>query len=967
MLASKTFVRKTRKGAVLKVVREHYLRDDVWCGVKGCTLCKQQAPVLESCPIMESDLCTHPHYLLPDTNVVLHQMDFLEDPAVTNVILLQIVLQKVKHQNLGVYKRIRDVIGNPAKKFYVFANEHHHETFVEREGSESSNDRNDRAIRTATRWYNEHLSQAVKAADAPRVVLVTNDRDNREKARETGLESHTVYEYVKSLVAHPSLMDRLARCDEADGADSKKILCPEHLPLSVIQSGLKSGKYLQGAFQGSRENYLEGSVNVHSMEKWVLVQGRENLNRAVHEDVVAVELFPESEWSCPSGVVMKDADETTQVENEDEEEAQLKGKESVPVQKQPADKSLLRPTGRVVGIIKRNWRPYCGTLLPRSAGMQGRGHTFVPADKRIPRVRLVTRQGSTLLGKRIIVSIDSWPRSSRFPHGHFVRELGEIGDKETENEVLLIEHDVPHQSFSAAVLADLPQMPWGITEDDFKAREDLRHLDICSVDPPGCTDIDDALHCRVLKNGNLEVGVHIADVSHFVRPNTALDLEASNRGTTVYLADKRIDMVPDLLSSNLCSLRGGEERLAFSCMWEMKPTTEIVSTRFTKSIIRSRAALTYAEAQLRIDDSKLTDPITASLRHLNRLAKILKQCRIDSGALTLASPEVRFEVDSETHDPVDLQAKELRETNSLVEEFMLLANISVAKHTFEAFSHCAVLRRHPSPPLSNYDILIKAGASKGVQIAVESAKALATSLDQATLPEEPFFNTMLRIMATRCMMQALYFCSGTLPVEEFHHYGLATPIYTHFTSPIRRYSDLIVHRLLAVSINADSTYPDLLDKHKAQQLCNHLNHRHKMAQYAARASINLHTQLFFKGRSHLEEGFVLFIRHNALQVLIPKYGLETTLFFDDKNSDENISVVPDESEPSLTVQDVKFRLFDRVIVKLAVEQSNIQQFKLKSYLVSPKVPGVSVSVEAGNKSGDVEETPPPTKKAKRTK
>ena len=447
--------------------------------------------------------------------------------------------------------------------------------------------------------------------------------------------------------------------------------------------------------------------------------------------------------------------------------------------------------------------------------------------------------------------------------------------------MLLVEHDVPHLSFSAAVLANLPQMPWSITSDDIKARTDLRHLNICSVDPPGCTDIDDALHCRRLENGNLEVGVHIADVSHFVRPNTALDKEAANRGTTVYLADKRIDMVPELLSSNLCSLRGGEERFAFSTIWEMTSEAEIVSTRFMKSIIRFRATLTYAEAQMRIDNATMVDPVTTSLRFLNQLAKKLKQIQVGKDALTLVSPEVRFEVDSETHDPIDLQTKELRDTNSLVEEFMLLANISVALHIRENFSHCALLRRHPSPPLSNYDILIKAGACKGEQLAVESAKALATSLDEATLQDEPYFNTMLRIMATRCMMQALYFSAGTIPVEEFHHYGLATPIYTYFTSPIRRYADLMVHRLLAVSIQADSTYPNLLNKHKMQQLCNHLNHRHKNAQYAARASVNLHTHLFFKSKDTVEEGFVLFVRKNSLQILIPKYGLENPLFFDD--------------------------------------------------------------------------------------
>ncbi|XP_075908339.1 exosome complex exonuclease RRP44-like [Petromyzon marinus] len=172
--------------------------------------------------------------------------------------------------------------------------------------------------------------------------------------------------------------------------------------------------------------------------------------------------------------------------------------------------------------------------------------------------------------------------------GHFVRSLGECGDKETETEVLLLEHDVPHQPFSQAVLACLPPPTFSITAEDQAGREDLRALSICSVDPPGCTDIDDALHCKPLDNGNTEVRVHIADVSYFIRPGNALDEEASLRGTTVYLCEKRIDMVPELLSSNLCSLRSNVNRLAFSCIWEMTPKAEIVSTRFTKSIINSK-------------------------------------------------------------------------------------------------------------------------------------------------------------------------------------------------------------------------------------------------------------------------------------------------------------------------------------------------------------------------------------------
>lgn len=853
------------------------------------------------------------------------------------------------------------MISDSSKKFHVFANEHHRDTFVEIRAGESANDRNDRAIRTAAQWYNKHMEEGKKGREiATKVIVITNDKENREKARALGLHAFTALEYAQSLIESPGLVDRLASSGETPEGNQKKekILFSEHQPLSAIQSGLKNGKYHQGTFQGSRQNYLEGHVSVVSMEKWVLVQGLQNLNRAVHEDIVAIELFPESEWSCPSGVVMKDVDDETTKEEEDKESGKEEGMDTSEANvRKNVDKSLLEPTGRVVGIIKRNWRPYCGTILPLSS-MKGIRHTFIPAERRIPRVRLETRQAANLLGKRIVVSIDAWPRSSRFPCGHFVRELGEIGDKDTENEVLLLEHDVPHQSFSQAVLADLPQLPWIITEDEHKKREDLRYLDVCSVDPPGCTDIDDALHCRQLENGNLEVGVHIADVSHFIRPGTSLDKEAANRGTTVYLADKRIDMVPELLSSNLCSLRGNEERLAFSTLWEITQGANIVSTRFVKSVIRSRAALTYAEAQMRIDEPKRSDPVTVSLRHLHRLAKVLKQDRINKGALTLASPEVRFEVDSETHDPIDLQTKQLKETNSLVEEFMLLANISVAKYIHQHFPHCALLRRHPAPPLSNYDILIKACNSKGVSIAVESAKSLAKSLEQATLPNEPYFNTMLRIMTTRCMMQAVYFCSGTLPPEEYHHYGLAMPIYTHFTSPIRRYSDLIVHRLLAVAITADQTYPDLLDKHKAQKLCNHLNHRHKMAQYAARASVRLHTQIFFRDKSPVEDGFVLFVHHNALQILIPKYGLEGMLFFDEKPGFK-LSIVPNDEKPSLEVQGITFHLFDPVKVRVQVEKSSIQQSKLKLYLVNPIVPGLYLEEKE-----DVTE-PPPSKRAKR--
>ncbi|KAM6140224.1 exosome complex exonuclease RRP44 isoform 2-T2 [Pterocles gutturalis] len=893
MLTSRTFLRRTRAGAVVKVVREHYLREDIPCGATTCRLCPPRPAGpglgLEAQPSgAASSLCPAPHYLLPDTNLLLHQIDILEDPVIKNVIVLQTVLQEVRNRSAPVYKRIRDVIQNPEKHFYSFTNEHHRETYIVQEQGETSNDRNDRAIRVAVKWYNEHLKK-IEDEEQIQVIFLTNDRTNKEKALEEGITAYTCEEYIKSLIANPELVDRLACVsDEGKEIESGKIIFPEHIPLSKLQQGIKSGIYLQGTYRASRDNYLEATVWIHGdaeENKEIIIQGLKHLNRAVHEDIVAVELLAKDEWVAPSSVVLQDDGQNEDdIENEEEKENILKTS---------VNKDMLRPTGKVVGIIKRNWRPFCGMLS-----------------------------------------------KSQIKEGHFVKNLGSAGDKETETEVLLLEHDVPHQPFSQAVLSFLPKMPWSITEQDMRYREDLRHLCVCSVDPPGCTDIDDALHYREVENGNIEVGVHIADVSHFIRPGNALDEESAKRGTTVYLCEKRIDMVPELLSSNLCSLRSNVDRLAFSCIWEMNHKAEILKTRFMKSIINSKASLTYAEAQMRIDSATMNDDITTSLRGLNKLAKILKKKRIDNGALTLSSPEVRFHMDSETHDPIDLQTKELKETNSMVEEFMLLANVSVAQKIYDEFPEFALLRKHPAPPPSNYDILVKAAKSKNLEIKTDSAKALAESLDKAESPEFPYLNTLLRILATRCMMQAVYFCSGM--DNDFHHYGLASPIYTHFTSPIRRYADIIVHRLLAVAIGADNTYPELTDKHKLADMCKNLNYRHKMAQYAQRASVAFHTQLFFKSKGVVnEDAYILFVRKNAVVVLIPKYGLEGTVFFEEKDK-PTPRLEYNNEVPSLTVEDTTLCVFDKVKVNVMLDASNIQHQKIRMVLVEPKILGDDV-------------------------
>ncbi|KAL5984268.1 Exosome complex exonuclease RRP44 A [Asimina triloba] len=1003
MLQSKSFVRKTKQGKVLKVVREHYLRDDIYCGASICKVCDSSAARLSSSasPI-----------LIVDTNVVLHQIDLLENPAINDVVVLSVVLEEVRNKNLSVYNRLRALCSNNARKFFVFSNEHHKDTFVKAMVGESPNDRNDRAIRVAASWYQSHLGGSAS------VLLITNDKENKRKATEEGISAETVESYVKSL-GEPSLLDLVVNTSSEDVSmadvedlrpSKRKVIYSEHKPMSEITSGLHRGIYHQGKLRVNRYNPFEAYVGSESIGDEIIIHGRNNMNRAFDGDIVAVELLPQEQWT--EGKSLSIADD----EEEDEEDVHL-----VPGSADDAPRNTniagaatttnpisCRPVGHVVGIIKRNWHSYCGSLepMPMPAGNGGIAHAlFVSKDRRIPKIRIQTRQLGNLLDKRIIVAVDSWDVLSRYPSGHYVRTIGEIGDRDTESEaslmrlvislscsyaikvgiVVLIENSIESRPFSAQVLACLPPLPWALSTEDLAnpSRQDLRHIRVFSVDPPEGKLVDLRLQ-------------NIADVTNFVHPGTPLDEEASKRGTSVYLVERRIDMLPKPLTEDICSLRADVERLAFSVIWvslmsvgqpdlrlvlsallsydgraislpvplnsllppslscskveffcayhrptfydwstrrgenapylstipslvglafpsasqrciqpselawlfppprgvssslidlaislilqscfqplrfglsleytiishdllwhplpEMTPDAEIISTRYTRSVIKSCAALSYVEAQARMDDSRLMDPLTTDLRNLNALAKIMRQRRIERGALTLASPEVKFQIDTETHDPLDIGMYQIREANQMIEEFMLAANVSVAEKILKHFPLCSLLRRHPSPTNEMLEPLLRTTAAVGLDLDVSTSKAFADSLDRA-VGDDPYFNKLIRILATRCMTQAVYFCSGDLSYPEFYHYGLAAPLYTHFTSPIRRYADVIVHRLLAAALGISKLPPIFQDRPQLTSISDNLNYRHRNAQMASRASVELHTLIFFRKRYGIE-------------------------------------------------------------------------------------------------------------------
>ncbi|MQL88528.1 hypothetical protein Taro_021094, partial [Colocasia esculenta] len=565
MLQSKSFMKMTRHGRAVKVVREHYLRDDIYCGAQFCKVCNTSEARFSS---------SASTIIIVDTNVVLHQVwvrlkstalwfsinfcafllifaacciaqiDLLENPAIDDVVVLDVVMEEVKNKNLSVYNRLKALCTNSQRKFFVFYNEYHKDTYVKQMVGETSNDRNDRAIRVATQWYQKHL------AGSSQVLLITNDRENKRKAMEEGLHAETVESYVKSL-GQPNLMDLVVISSSEDvnamevedlRPSKRKVIYNEHKPMSEITSGLLRGIYHQGKLRVNRYNPFEAYVGSESIGDEIIIYGRCNMNRAFDGDIVAVELLPQDQWHDVKSLSIKDDGS----EDEDEDAHLVPGSsddaprntETVRVPASTMNSISGRPSGRVIGIIKRNWQSYCGSLepMPMPAGNGGVAHAlFISKDRRIPKIRIQTRQLGNLLNKRIVVAVDSWDCLSRYPSGHYV---------------ILIENDINSRPFSMQVLACLPPLPWTLSPDDLMNpnRQDLRHLRVFSVDPPGCTDIDDALHCTALPDGKFEVGVHIADVTNFVHPGTPLDEEASLRGTSVYLVDRRIDMLPKPLT-----------------------------------------------------------------------------------------------------------------------------------------------------------------------------------------------------------------------------------------------------------------------------------------------------------------------------------------------------------------------------------------------------------------------------------
>lgn len=969
-----------RAAQAAKAAESMVLRSDIGCGMVGCQQCAGVAdveggsaytPVIDrSAPVM-----------IPDTNVVLHNINALEDPRVGNVVLLSTVLAETQNRNKAVYARVQKLLADASRRFYVFPNTNHEATHCARLGGESPNDFNDRCIRVAAAWFTRHVAGNNDKTDTL-VMLVSHDAALRRLCTTAGggaaagdpdsatalssasatvaaaIRCGTLRDFVSKIVAHDcDLLDRLEYSVPEGMKEAPSQGAPQgiafvaHRSMDELQGGISSGGLLKGKLRVSESSCFFGEIRGkwpgHSFER-VFLAGRAQMNRAVHDDVVAVSLLPPAQWRPPPGSVKRGqqrphpaapATNNSASNGEGEGEGDANGDASSSADSPQTEADALArgfaPCGRVIGIVEPRRRPYCGSIdaaeFEKLAGSTDGPCSllFQPKNNRIPRIRIVTRNAAELRTKRLCVVIDDWPIHSSFPVGHHVEVLGDIGDKDTEAKVILMENDVPHYDFSQAVYDCLPKGQWEVEASEVARRLDLRHLPICSVDPLGCRDIDDALHWRRLPNGHVEVGVHIADVTHFLHEGTAMDEEAAKRSTSVYLVDRRINMLPQLLTENLCSIVQDEDRYAFSILWEMEDIDDDAAAAtavtngggkepprprrvkvhnewYGKTIIRSRRALYYGDAQKMIDSPSDRSELAVSLRGLMRLSRLMKKERDEAGALFLSSQEFKFKLDNDHVSPMDMSKYVTFEANSMIEEWMLFANAAAARRVYQSFPKWTLLRRHQAPDAHAFENLNVALQKKlGVTLDNSSSLALNQSLDRCIDPNDSFFNELVRMLTTRCLKQAQYFSSGDTPYEEFCHYGLAMAIYTHFTSPIRRFADVVVHRQLAAALGIASVSAEHTDVEKMVETAANINYRHEQAQKAGRDSQNLYTGFFLRsfpnGNIPSEDGYVVKTTETHVHVLVAKYGQEGRVL-----------------KEGLSRQD--YGIFDRVRVRIQVVQ-----------------------------------------------
>ena len=645
---------------------------------------------------------------------------------------------------------------------------------------------------------------------------------------------------------------------------------------------LKQGELIQGSLRINPRNFQDGFISSGSnSERDIYIEGVAARNRSLPGDIVAVKINPEEEW-----------------------------KSTKPGEPDQIADGVPTKTGKVVYIIEaKHPRVACGFLKPFNNHRFGFA-LLSPVDNRLPRLMITLTecpadfktQAEKYEKTLFIAKIDHWDKDKAFAAGKIMRSLGEAGHIEPETESILLCHDIDSSPFSEKVLRCLPiGSKWKVSEEELKKRRDMRDECVFTIDPATARDLDDALSCKQISEDVYEVGVHIADVSHFIEEGTALDEVASQRATSVYLAQKVIPMLPNVLCEQLCSLNPGVERLAYSVFWNMKADGTILDESFGRTVIRSCVKLSYDHAQMMIeadDVSKLPQKafpeikgsfsftkIANTVKTLFGISKFLRQRRFDGGALRLDQPKLAFSLDSKTGMPNGCSVYKYKDSNRMIEEFMLLANMAVGRKIYKHHPKRAVLRNHAPPQEVMMEEVADTCKKFDIPFDITSSTSISNSLKAVLEKEDSGFTretlfSALTMLCTKPFQNAKYFCTGSIDDESgYRHYALNVPIYTHFTSPIRRYPDVMVHRLLTASL--DKTFVVKKDQDELQCQAEHCNDKKWAAKKASEQSSLLFFAVYLLECGPLvEKGVVVGVLDKAVTVLCTRVGTVVRAYMD---------------------------------------------------------------------------------------
>ena len=578
-----------------------------------------------------------------------------------------------------------------------------------------------------------------------------------------------------------------------------------------------------------------------------------------------------------------------------------------------------RPEGEIVEILQRKKTEFVGTLEVSS------NFAFVVADSNkmpydifIPSKELKKAKN----GQKVIARITEWPAKAKSPIGEITQILGWPGENETEMSSIMAEFDLPYH-FSTKVLNEAKKISDKITKAEIAKRRDFRNVTTFTIDPADAKDFDDALSIQKIDDKKWEIGIHIADVSHYVKPNSILDQEAVNRATSVYLVDRVVPMLPERLSNNICSLRPKEDKLCFSAVFHIDEKAKLSKQWFGKTIINSNKRFTYQEAQDIIENKE--GEFSEEILRLDSIAKKLRKKRFKKGSIAFDKVEMKFKLDDDGK-PLGVYFKESKDANKLIEEFMLLANKKVAEFIGKTpkgkTPKTFVYRIHDLPnqeKLFDFSSFIE---RFGYRMNLSSPQNISDSINKLleNVKGKPEQN-VVETLAIRSMAKAEY------STENIGHYGLSFDYYTHFTSPIRRYPDVMVHRLLFAYLNGEASQP----QDKYEELCEISSKQEKMAAKAERASVKYKQVEFMQDKVGQEfEGVISGVSEWGIYVEIDEYKTEGMVRIKDITNDhysfdeKNYCLIGD-------LYKRKYQLGDKV--KIIVVKANLEKKQLDFLLV----------------------------------